>query len=648
MFAAQVDYTSMVANIRSTSKVMTRLTLGVVVSFVGCALTFPSSVPMYPAQNSLPRVLQGQISYFAANACALGIVFHIVAYMQYGGRKQPSYQIKPNDQKSSIESRSKSDSSQLQHRISPLTSISGSSGSAAKRRSGRVRFASQPELNENSKNLQDLMKRPSLPSAGAQPFVPIILATLQPSSTSGRSRAERAPASKYRDGLISEGCCVSGTAVMDMGDGILRDVDSKTLGNEAAAGVLTKGSHAFVKCYGERHLRCVWHAFDFGFAGKHSLLANSNVVLMSGEIEVDASGNVTRWLMSQCGQAMPPWWAVVHSGLPITSAWAFIAGSEVDALSSPDCTKENLIAEGILECLNEATPTTNRFQRDGASTPVEASGPNRSLQGKRTPLSPIGTTSEENDDLHVGMNRPTIDSDHENNDSVGSSSPSRSGTAETGASVVPSGATHTEEIWVMKLGDDFEWHVSVSRSIYARTREALASCDTLARELKLRFQRHQCQRPPHRHRRQVSPDTHDDHRQQQQQQQQQQPCKSSSSGSDNTSLPVKWGLGDLEAGWTTELEDTGNIVKDEEECRDATQARLQDEIEADIGSNFSRRQKASSALRRVHLEKILETAKEGPIIADRGVQGVPEEKGEEEEFSSATSHGGNRTFSSGN
>jgi hypothetical protein len=94
MLAAQSNYTSMVANIRNTSKTMTRLAFGILVGFGGCTLTLQSSAPLYPAQNSLPRVLQGQIPFFTLNACSLGIVFHIVAYMRYSGHKQSSSQVK--------------------------------------------------------------------------------------------------------------------------------------------------------------------------------------------------------------------------------------------------------------------------------------------------------------------------------------------------------------------------------------------------------------------------------------------------------------------------------------------------------------------------------------------------------------------------
>jgi hypothetical protein len=627
MLASQVNYTSIVANIRNTSKAMTRLNFGIVASFVGAALTVPSSAPIYPAQNSLPRLLQGQIFFFTANACTLGIAFHIVAYMRCGGRKQPSHEIKVNGQNLSNESSSRSNSSQLRYSSNSRSSLQGprSSGSwaseedAAKRRARRVRFSQQPELSENAKNLQDSIKYPLLPSAGAQPFMPVILATLQPSNSgknssqqSAAQNAERTSPNESSDDVISQGCCrVSCTAVMDMGDGVLRDVDSKFVGNEAAR-VLSKGSHAFVKCYGERYLRCAWHAFDFGFAGGHSLLADSGRVLLSGEIEVGASGNVTRWLMSQCGLSTPPRWTVVHSGLPITSAWAFIAGPELDALSSPDCNKEALIAEGILERLNETTPRMNSSPRVGAltpQTPFGASSPNRSPRDERISSSPVGTFSNASSGISFGMTRPTNDPDHEINSSIGSSNQSRPAAAETGASVVvPSRTIHAEDTWVMKLGDDFEWHVSVSQSLYAGIQEALASCTTFARGLargcKLRFQR--SQRPSHRHR--VSPD-----------------------------LEEGWGLDDVGVGWLVDFEDKDDKAKDNEECRDATQAHLQGGIDAGISSDFSRCQRVSLPTHQVNLEMVLESTKEGSVIANEDSQRVSEEKEGESAFVDAAS-----------
>ena len=54
------------------------------------------------------------------------------------------------------------------------------------------------------------------------------------------------------------------------------ELEADELGDGDA--VLSPGSHAFVRCYGEKVLRCTYMAFDFGFAGGHPLLTNSNMV----------------------------------------------------------------------------------------------------------------------------------------------------------------------------------------------------------------------------------------------------------------------------------------------------------------------------------------------------------------------------------
>jgi hypothetical protein len=445
--------------------------------------------------------------------------------------------------------------------------------------------------------------------------MPIFLATLQPSPNSTET-----PSRQNTDNATSQGFRINGTAVMDMGHGVLRDVNCKILGPEAAARVLSRGSHAFVECYGERHLRCTWHAFDFGFAGGHSLLADRGMVLMSGEIEVDALGRVTRWLMSQCGLAMPPRWAVVRSGLPITSAWAFIAGPEVDALSSlpqPVYSKEAMIASGRLERLDETALTPNSSPRAGSSTlQIRTSGANRSPPGERIHPAPVEATSDKSDNLPAGVSRDanSLDSSPyniEDNTRIGAA------TAGTGAaSVVPSRTIPAEDTWVMKLGDDFDWEVSVSQSTYAAVREALASCNTYARGCKPQFLC--CQRQ-----RQVSPGVNDGHSQQQRwrvTRAERGPSSKSSGGSrrswsEDLGPPFVLGQDDLKAGRVTVVDGTDKTTKYKNE--DAIYTR------ADARRNFS----ISSPPRQVHLEMVLESRKGGSVIADKGHQvASPEEK----------------------
>jgi hypothetical protein len=282
----------------------------------------------------------------------------------------------------------------------------------------------------------------------------------------------------------------------------------------------------------------------------------------------------------------------------------------VDALSSPDCNKEALIAEGVLEHLNETAPTTDSAPRVGALTPnIEVTGTETISEDEITDSSPVETTSDKHDDASARLSEHADDPGTENNNSTGSTIRPTFVSARTSASVVPSQVIHTENTWVMKLGDDFEWHVSVSQSIYAGIREALASCSTFARGCKLRIQRCQC--PAHRHHRRVSPSVNGDHRQQ------------------------RWragetlGLDDLEEGWEAKVEAREKIDNNKDAFRHLTRAHLlQGGIEAGVRSKYSRRQKASSKPHRVHLGKILESTKEFSMIAEEGVQ--PEEKGGED------------------
>jgi len=82
-------------------------------------------------------------------------------------------------------------------------------------------------------------------------------------------------------------------------------------------------------------------SFEFGSAGGHPHLAADRLVLMAGEIEVDAEGKLTRWL-NKSGFYMPPRLCVGQSGLPFSTAWLYVADAEaisftfLSALASPD------------------------------------------------------------------------------------------------------------------------------------------------------------------------------------------------------------------------------------------------------------------------------------------------------------------------
>ena len=68
---------------------------------------------------------------------------------------------------------------------------------------------------------------------------------------------------------------------MELDDDTLPDL-ATAAASGAAFCALSAGSHAFVRCYGERCLRCTWVAFPFGFAGGHPLLANNHMVKERG------------------------------------------------------------------------------------------------------------------------------------------------------------------------------------------------------------------------------------------------------------------------------------------------------------------------------------------------------------------------------
>jgi len=86
--ARHVDIAQIADNIRITSQAMTRLTLGMSVSCIGATLTTPAPIAIYDAQNSLPRILQGQIFVFFIQQCGIGINNLIVEYMRYGISKR--------------------------------------------------------------------------------------------------------------------------------------------------------------------------------------------------------------------------------------------------------------------------------------------------------------------------------------------------------------------------------------------------------------------------------------------------------------------------------------------------------------------------------------------------------------------------------
>jgi hypothetical protein len=214
---------------------------------------------------------------------------------------------------------------------------------------------------------------------------------------------------------------------MDVGDGVLMNLYSDEVSVEDFEG-LAEGSHAFVRCFGERHVRCTWHAFEFGFAEGHSLLARSNMVLMAGEVEVNAQGLVARWLIER-ESPMPPRWAVRQLGLLLSKAWLFVDCGEVEAM--PPDHRAALLAQGDLSCLSRGYV------------------PSTSIADQITIASPA------------------------------------SGNVDAGLLPAGHSAAH-DHTWVRKVagGGDHLWPCSVSRSAYMRACEALYLPSFLTREIK--------------------------------------------------------------------------------------------------------------------------------------------------------------------
>ena len=166
-------------------------------------------------------------------------------------------------------------------------------------------------------------------------------------------------------------------AVVDLGDGCLVDVDDDDLDHEQRT-KLSPGSHAFVRCYGERCLRCTLLSFPFGFAGGHPTLANMDSVLMAGELDVDGAGRVTRWL-NKSGLYMPPGYLLGQSGLPFDTAWLYLAAAELAAMQP--ARRRRLVERGALLRLRSDDPDGDGARRsttvadaDAAAAEVAAGG----------------------------------------------------------------------------------------------------------------------------------------------------------------------------------------------------------------------------------------------------------------------------------
>jgi len=95
---------------------------------------------------------------------------------------------------------------------------------------------------------------------------------------------------------------------------------------------LRPGSHAFVRCAGEKFLRVAIASAPFGKASGHTSLAAEGPVLYAGELEVDADG-LTRW-NNMSGTYRPSADDAGLSLLPLEKLWRVV--SEIGDFSSLD------------------------------------------------------------------------------------------------------------------------------------------------------------------------------------------------------------------------------------------------------------------------------------------------------------------------
>jgi len=121
---------------------------------------------------------------------------------------------------------------------------------------------------------------------------------------------------------------------------VLRGAKGATRGTYVQTEMITRkvqlrpGSHAFVRCVGERFLRVAVAAAPFGKASGHALLAAEGPVLYAGELEVGAYG-LTRW-NNKSGTYRPSANDAGRALLPLDKFWRVV--SEVGIVEPPTAT----------------------------------------------------------------------------------------------------------------------------------------------------------------------------------------------------------------------------------------------------------------------------------------------------------------------
>jgi len=454
----EVGIAQIAQKIRKTSQIMTRLSFGMSAGFIGLYLTIISNSPVLPCQNALPRVLQGQLFYFLAQGCGLGVNQLIVEYMQHGSSTRHLklwsatvsalwYGSLPPDIEKTV-------------RTHVCFNLYGHDSQNQR----IVKVAVEKSESEESIFKPQLS---SVHSAGAKRYLPVMLATLHTQGVDDHGDALSVETPEPRPRM-------RGKTVMDIG-GVVVNLDAVNMAKEELE-VPNKGSHAFVRCFGENHLRCTWHTFEFGFAGGHELLANRSAVLMEGEVEVDEDGFVTRWLHKSgvntaplLGLNMPPRWVVRLLGFPSSATWLTVAGTDVKALAEDF--KASLVSKGHLIRLDSSNtqpiipaPAARFVSSFSAAFATFKTSSTRILDVPKTrqvapqdsfvsDISSLSAASIDWDDSHA--------------------SPGGSwGHGGVEACVVPGTATHAEEKWIMKVD---VWKTSPLQSAFVSVRDSLAS-----------------------------------------------------------------------------------------------------------------------------------------------------------------------------
>jgi hypothetical protein len=174
--------------------------------------------------------------------------------------------------------------------------------------------------------------------------------------------------------------------VADNGSGLLVDMDVEDRGimchdNDN----LTVGSHAFVRCSGEPHLRCTLESYEFGFAKQHAMLAGGAHIMMAGEIEVNAEGVLTRWLNKSESYSAPKH-IIGQAGLPFDLAWLYMSNSDVMAMEKGK--RQMLEVSGCLRQLNTkgTASTTNSIDSLGVQSQHEHSWVMKAYEEDGSPL----------------------------------------------------------------------------------------------------------------------------------------------------------------------------------------------------------------------------------------------------------------------